>query len=43
MATLCRDCFAVDSGQTENGRCPECGSPRFLSHPELFHLGIAHL
>ena len=43
MAALCRDCLAVESGQTENGRCRGCCSPRLLSHPELFHLGIAHL
>lgn len=24
-------------------RCPACGSPRVLSHPELFELGIAHM
>jgi DNA polymerase-4 len=24
-------------------RCPACGSPRVLSHPELFKLGIAHM
>jgi len=27
----------------ENGRCPECGSRRLVSHPELFRLAIAHL
>jgi len=24
-------------------RCPACGSPRLLSHPELWDLGIAHM
>ena len=43
MAALCRDCLVVEFGQRENGRCRGCGSPRLLSHPELFHLGIAHL
>lgn len=37
---LCRDCL------TEHGtasRCPACGSPRRLVHPELMTLTIAHL
>ncbi len=25
------------------GRCPACGSPRVVSHPELFDLSIAHM
>ena len=37
---LCRDC----PGRIEDGpRCPACGSPRVISHPELFDLKIAHL
>ncbi len=24
-------------------RCPKCGSPRIISHPELFDLSIAHM
>lgn len=37
---LCRDCFArIPAGR----RCVDCGSPRLLSHPELFGLTIAHL
>jgi DNA polymerase-4 len=37
---MCRDCFAC----FENGRrCPDCGSPRIVAHPELFDLSIAHM
>ena len=40
MPGLCRDCLHVfDTGS----RCPSCHSPRILSHPELFDLGIAHM
>lgn len=47
---LCRDCL-TDHRQTEQKsakgpratRCPACGSPRLLSHPELKSLAIAHL
>ncbi len=40
MPALCRDCeFQFDSG----GICPDCGSPRVVSHPELFELSIAHV
>ncbi|WP_146346296.1 DNA polymerase IV [Falsiphaeobacter marinintestinus] len=40
MPSLCRDCLV----RLENGRrCPHCGSPRILSHPELFDLTIAHM
>ena len=40
MPALCRDCLT----QTEGGRrCPSCGSPRMLVHPELFDLSIAHM
>jgi DNA polymerase IV len=40
MAGLCRDCGA-DSG--ERDRCPACGSPRQICHPELLSLAIAHI
>ncbi|MFQ5623982.1 MAG: DNA polymerase IV [Paracoccaceae bacterium] len=40
MDALCRDCCAVVPGP---GRCPGCGSPRVLAHPELFALAIAHM
>ncbi len=37
---LCRDC----PGRIDDGpRCPACGSPRIIAHPELFDLEIAHL
>jgi DNA polymerase-4 len=40
MPSLCRDCLTeFDAGQ----RCAACGSPRTLSHPELFDLTIAHM
>ena len=40
MPALCRDCeFEIDGG----GICPGCGSPRVVSHPELFELSIAHV
>jgi DNA polymerase-4 len=40
MAALCRDCLAQI---TPARRCPACGSPRVLSHPELDTLTIAHM
>ncbi|MGC1495362.1 MAG: DNA polymerase IV [Sulfitobacter sp.] len=40
MAALCRDCLAEIPAVR---RCPACGSPRILSHPELFDLSIAHM
>ncbi len=41
LGALCRDCLAsVDQALS---RCPACGSPRVLSHPELADLSIAHL
>lgn len=40
MPALCRDCCApFEAGR----RCPACGSPRVISHPELFDLSIAHM
>lgn len=39
--TLCRDCLA-DHGGTPL-RCPACGSPRLLSHPERDTLSLAHI
>ncbi|MDG1679878.1 MAG: DNA polymerase IV [Tateyamaria sp.] len=40
MPSLCRDCLTdFNSAQ----RCPDCGSPRTVSHPELFNLSIAHM
>ncbi|WP_170775510.1 DNA polymerase IV [Ruegeria lacuscaerulensis] len=40
MPGLCRDCLTT---VTDDRRCPACGSPRIKSHPELFHLTIAHM
>ena len=40
MPALCRDCLAPIPPAP---RCPACGSPRVLAHPELFELQIAHL
>ncbi|MCW9036194.1 MAG: DNA polymerase IV [Rhodospirillales bacterium] len=43
MDTLCRDCGFRTSQQGKIDRCPTCGSPRVISHPELFSLSIAHI
>ena len=40
MPSLCRDCLTdFDTAR----RCPACGSPRVVSHAELFDLSIAHM
>ncbi len=41
MSSLCRDCLQEFGAVAK--RCPDCGSPRVLSHPELGRLSIAHL
>ncbi|HEY7609002.1 MAG TPA: DNA polymerase IV [Alphaproteobacteria bacterium] len=41
MSALCRDCFALSAAEAR--RCPACGSPRRIAHPELVELGIAHI
>jgi DNA polymerase-4 len=41
MKALCRDCFWT--GEDAPRRCPSCGSPRVLAHPELARLSIAHM
>ena len=38
-AALCRDCGTTPPATR---RCPACGSPRVISHPELHDLSIAH-
>lgn len=38
---FCRDCLSVLHSVKK--RCPSCGSPRLLFHPELFQLYIAHI
>ena len=45
-AVLCRDCSALARDRADAAmpaRCPECGSPRVVSHPELADLALAHL
>ncbi|MDE2578921.1 MAG: DNA polymerase IV [Hyphomicrobiales bacterium] len=37
---ICRDCLAPAPG---GGRCPACGSPRLLAHPERDALSLAHI
>lgn len=41
MPALCRSCLAQMA--TPAPRCPSCGSPRVIAHPELFDLSIAHM
>ncbi len=40
LPSLCRDCITQFAG---GARCPNCRSPRVISHPELFNLSIAHM
>lgn len=40
MPAFCRQCF-TDTASSK--RCLACGSPRILSHPELYDLSIAHV
>ena len=40
MAGFCRDCLADVAAEP---RCPACGSPRVLRHPELDTLTITHI
>ncbi|WP_417714880.1 DNA polymerase IV [Roseibium sp. SCP14] len=39
--SLCRDCGTRFAAAAQ--RCPSCGSPRVVSHPELDLLAIAHI
>lgn len=41
LRALCRDCSA--RFKVSKLRCPECGSPRRLAHPDLDLLTIAHI
>ncbi|MBX3483058.1 DNA polymerase IV [Phenylobacterium sp.] len=41
MRAFCRDCFW--SGEEAVRRCPSCGTPRVVTHPELGALAIAHM
>jgi len=40
-SALCRDCLGPAPAAAV--RCPHCGSPRLVAHPELDRLSIAHL
>jgi DNA polymerase-4 len=42
VAYLCRDCLAQPDDAAAD-RCPDCGSPRIVGHPELNELAIAHI
>ena len=39
--SFCRDCLADATDQAT--RCPSCGSPRLVRHPEAESLSIAHI
>jgi DNA polymerase IV len=41
MPGFCRDC-RCDVAKA-GSRCPACGSPKVLHHPELDHLAVAHV
>ncbi|MDO8876377.1 MAG: DNA polymerase IV [Pseudolabrys sp.] len=41
MSAFCRDCL-TDAPETAK-RCPACGSPRLVRHPELGTLTISHI
>lgn len=41
MNSICRDCLIQINRNIS--RCPNCNSPRILSHPELFSLSTAHI
>ncbi|MEO5805672.1 DNA polymerase IV [Devosia sp.] len=43
LGYLCRDCIASGTAAHAPSRCPQCGSPRIISHAELFTLDIAHI
>ena len=41
LITLCRDCLDLSVGSFDT--CSACGSGRFITHPELDRLDIAHI
>ena len=43
MAGLCRDCLHVQIEGAIPGPCPLCQGHRWLVHPELTRLGVAHI
>lgn len=42
MPTICRQCGRAYEN-SHPARCVDCGAPRFISHPELHDLSIAHI
>jgi DNA polymerase-4 len=42
-AALCRNCGWTETVAARPARCPDCGSPRLIEHPELLDLSIAHV
>lgn len=40
---FCRDCLTDIKNYQPDNICPNCSSPRILSHPELDQLNIAHI
>lgn len=42
-SAFCRDCLIDQPRPPPSGRCPSCGSPRLLRHPDRDRLAIAHL
>jgi DNA polymerase-4 len=40
---LCRDCLTDAAAAPPPRRCPACGSPRLITHPERDELNIAHV
>ncbi len=40
---LCRDCGETGEPGPPAGRCPACGSSRWIYHPELHRLTLAHI
>lgn len=43
MTGFCRDCLSDFDVIPSDKRCPACGSPRVLYHPELNQLTLAHI
>jgi len=39
----CRDCLKDIQAVTQNAKCPNCNSPRIISHSEIHKLSIAHI
>jgi DNA polymerase-4 len=43
LQALCRSCGWTGAGDAVHLRCPDCGSPRVISHAELNSLAVAHV